>query len=372
MIKKILKISAIILVFLILTAFTLPFVFKGKILSIAREQTNKNINATVDFSDVDISLFRHFPRLAIGLNNLQIVGNEAFNKDTLIAARQIDIAVNLFSLFSGSDINIYSITIDKPRIHAIVNKEGKANWDIINRILPQPSRIRLKPSACICNLSDKDGYISYSDVPGNMSTEISHLNHSGSGDFTSDLFTLQTKTSAESVSFVYTKIPWLADAKMELSADIEVDNKTNTYRFKTDDIHLNDLQLATEGFFRFVNDSTYGMDIKFNTPSTSFKTLLSLIPSIYKTDFDKIKTSGNATFNGFVKGEYNASKIPAYQLNLKVDNGFFQYPDLPQPVKNIGIEMKIDNPDGITDHTVVDIPKGHIEFGSDPFDFRVL
>ena len=34
--------------------------------------------------------------------------------------------------------------------------------------------------------------------------------------------------------------------------------------------------------------------------------------------------------------------------------------------------MKIDNPDGITDHTVLNISKGHIEFGNDPFDFRIL
>jgi hypothetical protein len=55
-----------------------------------------------------------------------------------------------------------------------------------------------------------------------------------------------------------------------------------------------------------------------------------------------------------------------------VDDGFFQYPDLPQPVKNINIAMKVDNPDGVTDNTVVDISKGHIEFGNDPFDFRLL
>src|SRR6185312_13629031 len=58
--------------------------------------------------------------------------------------------------------------------------------------------------------------------------------------------------------------------------------------------------------------------------------------------------------------------------NLNVENGFFQYPDLPQPVKNIGITLKVDNPDGITDHTVVDISKGHIEFGNDPIDFNLL
>ena len=58
-------------------------------------------------------------------------------------------------------------------------------------------------------------------------------------------------------------------------------------------------------------------------------------------------------------------------MNLKINNGFFQYPDLPQPVKNIAIDMKVENPDGITDHTVLDISKGHIEFGNDPFDFSI-
>ncbi|HEY2350296.1 MAG TPA: AsmA family protein, partial [Puia sp.] len=374
MLRKTLKFSAIVIAILLVLAFSLPFIFKGKILALAREQVNNNINARVDFSDVDISLFRHFPRLAVGLENLQVTGSETFSQDTLISANRIDVSLNLFSLFGGSDMNIYSITVDRPRIHAIVHMDGKANWDITKADTTSASKAG-SPTAFHMQLKSyeiKDAYISYIDLPSDMSSEIRHLNHSGSGDFTADLFMLRTKTSAESASFTYKKIPYLVDAKTVMTADIEVDNKTNKYSFKTDDIHLNDLQLATEGYFQFVNDSTYGMDIKFNTPSTAFKTLLSLIPSIYKTDFEKIKTSGNASFNGYVKGEYNASKVPAYSVNLKVDNGFFQYPDLPQPVQHINIEMKIDNPDGITDHTVVDIAKGHIEFGSDPFDFRIL
>ena len=73
-----------------------------------------------------------------------------------------------------------------------------------------------------------------------------------------------------------------------------------------------------------------------------------------------------------MKGEYNSEKRPADNINLNVEDGWCQYPDVPQPVKNIAIALKVDNPDGITDHTVVDISKGHIEFGNDPFDFRLL
>ena len=50
---------------------------------------------------------------------------------------------------------------------------------------------------------------------------------------------------------------------------------------------------------------------------------MSIIPTIYQNSFNTIKTSGNAVFNGFVKGNYSPQQIPAYQLNLKVDNGFY-------------------------------------------------
>ncbi len=114
------------------------------------------------------------------------------------------------------------------------------------------------------------------------------------------------------------------------------------------------------------------MDISFNAPSTDFKNILSLVPVVYQKDFAKIKTSGKAVFNGFVKGKYSAAQMPAYNVNLNVDNGFFQYPDLPAPVRNINIAMKVDNPDGVTDHTVVDISKAHFEMENDPFDLRLL
>ena len=341
-------------------------------MAIAKKEINTNLNAQVDFKDVDISFFRHFPHVAAGLENLQIIGTGDFSKDTLLSAKKIDAALNFMSLFGDAEMKIYSITVDKPRIHAMVNKEGKANWDITK---PDTSATPGKENEFKLSLKKytiNDAYISYVDIPGNMSTEIFHLNHSGSGDFTSDLFTLATKTTAESVSFTYANIPYLVNVKTSLNADIQVNTKNEKYTFKTDDIELNDLKLSTEGYFQFVNDTTYGMDIKFNAPSTEFKTLLSLVPAIYNNDFSKIKTSGKAVFNGFVKGEYNSVKIPAYHINLNVENGFFQYPDLPQPVKNIGLAVKVDNPDGITDHTVIDVSKGHIEFGNDPFDFTLF
>lgn len=374
MFKKILKITGIVLLVLVLAAFAIPYFFKDKIVALIKTEVNKNVNAKVDFADVDISFFRHFPRVAVALEGLRVVGIDHFSRDTLISAKDIDIAVNLMSIIKGTDMRVYSVTINEPRIHALVNKDGKANWDIAKEDTSASTAAgEEKPFSLELNkYSIKNGYLNYRDESSNMGSEIINLNHEGSGDFTSDLFTLSTKTTADEVTFDYGGIPYLYKTKTDIDADIEVDNKTSKYSFKTEDVQLNDLKLSAEGFFQLVNDSVYNMDVKFNAPSTEFKTILSLIPAVYKKEFDKIKTSGTAVFNGFAKGTYSNTSIPAYNINLEVKDGFFQYPDLPKPIKNINLILKVNNPDGVTDNTVIDIPKGHIEMDSDPFDFRIL
>lgn len=371
--KKFFKIFLIILFLLIGFAFAAPFIFKGKIVSLVKSEINKNIDAKADFKDVDISFFRMFPKVSIAIENLQIIGNGQFSADTLINAKAINGSLDIMSVLRGSDYKIYSLSIKEPRIHALVSKDGTANWDITKEDSTTTSTTEGKPYTLnLQHYALTNGYIFYHDASTDMSTEIINLNHEGTGDFTADLFTIVTKTSADAVNFSYAGVPYLSNTKTTVDADILVDNTSGKYTFKKGALRLNELVVAADGFFQLVNDSTYNMDIQFKAPSTDFKNILSLVPAVYKTDFNKIKTSGQAVFNGFVKGTYAAGQMPAYNLNLDVANGFFQYPDLPLPVKNINLTMTVNNPDGITDHTVVNIPKGHIELDNEPFDFRLL
>lgn len=371
--KKILKIAAYTLLFLIALAFAAPYLFKGQIISLVKKEINNSINAKADFRDVSISFFRHFPKVSVALKGLQITGTGEFEGDTLIAAKEIDASLNIMSVIRGSDYKIYAVAINEPRIHAIVNKDGKANWDIAKEdTATTPAAEPSKPYKLnLQRYAINNGYISYEDHAGNMSTEITGLNHEGSGDFTADLFTLETSTHAEQVDFVYAGIPYFSRVHTTIDANIEIDNTTGKYSFKNGNLQLNELVLALKGFFQ-MNDDSYNMDISFDAPATDFKHILSLIPVVYQKDFAKVETSGKAVFNGFVKGKYSETELPAYQLNLDVANGFFKYPDLPKAVKNINLRMKVDNPDGITDHTVIDISKAHIEFNNEPFDFRLL
>lgn len=373
-VKRIFITLGILIVLLLAAAIIIPVFFKDKIMAVAKEQMNKQLNAKADFKDVDISILRSFPRLSVSVEGLSIVGIDAFKGDTLMSAESIDVALDLMKAINGK-YEILNLGLNTPRIHAIVLEDGKANWDIA-KPSTQPEKPESKESAPFAmklkKYSIEHAFIDYNDQQGKMRATIWNLEHSGSGDFTSDAFTLSTKTTADAITFVNGGVPYLNKVKTSIDLDLGIDNKNSKYSFNTEKIQLNGLKLYTKGWVQMPDTTNMLMDIQFGTPSNDFKDILSLVPGIYTADFKDVKTTGKLALNGFVKGTYNSKQLPAYTVNLGIENGSFQYPALPQKVSNIQVKLRVTNPDGVTDHTVVDLSKCHVELGAEPFDLRML
>ncbi|HCM74867.1 MAG TPA: hypothetical protein DIS90_00700, partial [Cytophagales bacterium] len=158
-----------------------------------------------------------------------------------------------------------------------------------------------------------------------------------------------------------------------LTADMvmQISEEYTKYTFKENSAKLNDFGLAFDGWFK-MNDNSYDMDITYKTEESTFKSLLSLVPGMYTKDFGSIETNGNVTFAGMVKGSYSDNQMPAFNLAVKVEEAMFKYPDLPSAIKNINLDLFVDNKDGVIDNTVVDLKKLHLEFGNNPVDARML
>ena len=76
MIRKIF-IGIIALIVLILAAVViLPVVYKGKIVQLVKDETNKNLNAIVNFGEFDITIIRSFPDFSLSINDLSVAGKK--------------------------------------------------------------------------------------------------------------------------------------------------------------------------------------------------------------------------------------------------------------------------------------------------------
>ena len=130
MLKKILLGLGLLIVLILAAAVILPVVYKDKIVALVKEETNKNINAKVDFGDFDLTLFSSFPNFTLKLKDLSVVGIAPFAGDTLTSAKELSLTIDIMSVLKGGQIDIASIKLNQALINLIVLKDGKANWDI--------------------------------------------------------------------------------------------------------------------------------------------------------------------------------------------------------------------------------------------------
>jgi hypothetical protein len=170
----------------------------------------------------------------------------------------------------------------------------------------------------------KEAYIVYDDQQGDMYSKLENLNYELKGDFTQDVFVLSNLLDIAKTTFKMGGIAYLNNVHTKLKADLDMDMPKMKFTFKENEFILNDLSLGLDGFVE-MPDTNIVMDLKFNAKQTEFKSILSLIPSVYSKDFASVKTSGKLALNGYAKGTYNASQMPAFGLNLEINNAMFKY-----------------------------------------------
>ncbi len=356
------------IVLFLAAAIILPSVFKDDIKAALEKEVTKSVNADVAFDDFNISFFSNFPNITAGINNLGIMNREPFAGEMLFATEKFEVEINLADVLFGDGLQVKGISLIRPVINIQVLKDGRANYDIA---IPTADTTTTEESGDFSFGIDHweilDGDVTYDDQSMNFILAMTGLNHSGSGDFNQDAFDLKTKTSADSLSTSFDGVEYLTDKQVEIDATLNISEDYTKYVLKDNTAKVNDFGMHFDGWLK-MNEDDFGMDITFNTPDNSFKSLLSLVPGIYTKNFDDIKTEGDLSFSGFAKGTYSEKQMPAFNLALLVKNAMFKYPDLPTAVNNINLDLLIDNKDGNIQHTLVDLKKLHLNLGSNPVD----
>ncbi len=376
--RRILKWTGITFLLLLILIIAAPFLFKKQIIQLVKDKTNESINAKVNFGEFDLTLISSFPDFSLSVDNISVANIGDFEGDTLLFAKNLTVGLNLMSVIKGEQYKINTITINQPRIHALVLKNGKANWDVTK---PSTDTTAASKAAAPATASApfkmtlkkfeiKNAYIVYDDATMDFKTELVNMTHTLKGDFTSDNFLLETLTEIEKFSMSYGGVKYMSKVKTRIKVDLDADMPNFKFTFKNNEFSFNELTLGLDGYFAMPKEDM-DMDLKFKANQTEFKNILSLIPGVYTKDFSTVKTSGLLALNGFVKGIYNDKKMPAFGVKLNIKDAMFQYPALPKSVTNIQVDLVVDNKTGAPDATIIDLNKFHVEMAGNPVDAKL-
>ena len=371
MLKKILKIIGILILLLVVALFAAPYLFKDQIKAKISDAINAKVDAKVSFAEADLSLFKNFPNANVTLEKLVIINKAPFQGDTLISLGELNLKMSIKELFKGENeaIAIDGITSKNGLINIIFNKDGIGNYDIA--LKDDKSKDDEKSSPLAFKIQDykvENFKFRYFDESSKIKMKIDSLNHEGTGDFTTSKLDLVTKSTAK-VSLDMDKVNYMKNVALTLDAVLGIDLEKSKYTFKENKALINQLPLEFDGFIQLV-DAGQEYNLKFKTPTSSFKNFLGVIPSAYAASLDNVKTTGDFTVVGFAKGLYSDKTVPKFNIDIASKNASFKYPDLPKTVQNISIDTKIINETGILNDTYVNLDQLSFQIDQDVFNAK--
>ncbi len=375
--KKLLVIFVVLILVLIAAVVSIPILFKGQIIEAFQEEANKNLNAKLEFNDLNLSLISNFPNVSADIEDLSVVGIDTFAIDTLVSFEKFKATLDLMSLISGDEIKVKQLILDKPNVNIKILQNGISNYDIAKEdttVKEKNIEDSSEDSKFKINLDKfeiKNGNVIYDDRKENIYASIKNINYVLSGDMTEKLTNLDMKLIIDALTVKSGGITYLNKTKTTFNSEIEADIENSKYTFKENTFTLNEINLGFDGYLEMPEEDII-MDFTFKTKKAKFKDVLSMIPAIYKKDFADVKTSGKFKLNGYVKGTMTEELMPAYGINLLVDNAFFKYPDLPKSVENINVNLKVDAEAGTGDNITIDVKNANLTMANNPISIKTF
>ncbi|SHI41049.1 AsmA family protein [Hymenobacter daecheongensis DSM 21074] len=374
--RKLLLGLLIFLVVLVAAVALTPVLFKDKLRQQLDKQLAQRVAAKVEYepSNVSLSLLRTFPDLALSIDGLRVIGVDSFARDTLAYLPSFRVGLDLMSVIRGEEIRIKSIQLDRPDMNIRMLKSGRANWDILlsDSAAAAKGQDTSQVRIAIKSWEITDGRLRYEDLSLPFAMQARGVNHTGAGDFGQNIFDMVSQTTADRFSMRYDGVDYISDKKLEADVTMAMNLEKMLFTFRDNKVKLNDFPATFQGTIGLPNDTDITYDLTFKALETDFKTILSLVPGVYTEKFKEVKADGRVAFDGYYKGVQNEVKMPGYGVNLKVTNGMFQYPQLPQAARNINVDLNVDNPSGFTNNVKVNVKQFHLDLGKNPIDGNVI
>jgi len=354
---KIAKYTGITFVVIIGLLFLTPIIFADKIKEQIKKTANEKLSAELNYSDVSVSFFHHFPSLTLTLNDLSLNGSAPYKNEKFITAKEVSFGINVASLVFSKEVKIDQIYLSDSFINVKVNPKGEANYNVYkssNTSDPKDST-DADASLKLERIEILNSKIIYDDQSTKVHFDAFGFNYLGKGDLNQAVFDLYSKAKIEKLNIVYEGEPYLMNKKIDADLITKVNVNSLSFFFQQNNLKINQLMVDFKGKFDFLKEG-YNMDFVIKSDNSKLNDVFTAFPPKYITWLSKTELKGNTNLLLTLKGNYIASQniAPDLNLDIKIDSGFVNYNKSAFPVSNLNLEVKTKVPSLNPDLAIVD------------------
>ncbi|WP_194777483.1 AsmA family protein [Pararhodonellum marinum] len=354
-----LKISGIFLLFLLVSMWVFPMLFKDTVNKKVVDYVNDQVTSEVSFENINLSFFRHFPSLTVSLDDILIKSAAEFPQDTLLYAKEMALGVKLFSLF-GEKIIISQFFLNEADINILRDSRGNANFDIfkVSEDRPQvdPEVDKEDLELDIQRIVIKDSHFLYFDTSIDFACTAGNFNYKGHGNLKEKLFDLKSNIDIIDFGLEYDQVKYLERKQIKANLVTKIDTESTALTFERNKLVINELPVDFIGKLEFITGG-YDMNFVLESVNANFKDILSLIPEEFYPWLGSTRVGGKGEVRASLQGLFVAEGelMPNLVMNLRVNDGSLAHSGAPSPIDKLNLNLDIIIPELEIDAIQIDL-----------------
>lgn len=368
--KKVLKISGITIASLLALMFVGPMLFPDYVSDKIKAWVKDVITSELNFSKARLSFFNHFPALTLTLYDFSLKGSAPFEQDTLVAAKEIALGIDLYTLLSER-IRIDQVFLTRSTINVLVDSAGNPNYAIyqpdttVQAATPDDSSgTSLKIERIVIEHSN----LLYKDASIPIVIAAKELNYEGKGDLSKAIFDLDSHIEVDSFDLEYEDFHYIGSKKLDAELVTRINTNSLAFVFERNDLKLNDLPLDFTGKFEFL-EKGYNMEFRLQSKKGSLHDVFTALPPEYMPWVDNTNARGKVEMEAYLIGQYitETNTMPDLGFTMNIRDGYINYSGAPSPVKNLFLNFDTKLPALNTDSLYVNIDSIFFNIDQDYF-----
>lgn len=358
-IRKIILSIFLMLVFFVLSAIALLFIYEDEVKAAIVSELNKHLKAEIkiDPKNIDLTILKTFPDCSIQFKDLLMLEALPIKKrDTLLYAGRLNLLFNIRDLWNKK-YEIEKIKLRDGVIKLRILKDGKTNYIFWKTTKPVVGQKNDSIHFNLELISLENCRLSYKDKKNLFKTDLNVKTLSFKGRFADSDFELESDASVFIHELVRGKVNYLKNKQCNFKIALDVNN--NAYTLKKAEINLNRLTLKLSGNFNY-KDSLEKLDLKYNAPDLDISSALSLLPEKYKGKINDYESKGNFYAEGVI--HYANKNSFSVESDFGIKNGNVTYKPQSTSASNVNIDghLKMTN-----SSSLLDLKNIHIKLNND-------
>ncbi|MFO8030579.1 MAG: AsmA-like C-terminal region-containing protein [Cyclonatronaceae bacterium] len=340
--KKLALVLGIIILILLILIVGLSFYLTDErlrtwVLPVVQDATGRD----VQIERLSYTFLSTFPRLGLVIEGLEVPDPR---EDKLANVDRILVSMNLMPLLGG-EVSVHRLQIDRPDFTYMIYRDGTTNLDDFfpeePDELPEDEVVEL-PDLDLSEIIITDARFGMQDYQNRTSVLLEDMDLRSSLQF-SDVLESTLDLTLGRLDVTLEGQQMVSGLGFSLSQTSVLDLAGEVLNISDGTLNLLGLDLTLEGSVSDWGGGEPLVDMRIESGSDDFSTLLDLVPPEYDELLGDLETGGGLDFVVTLQGRVTEEDVPAFEARAAITDGYIRHSDVPERISDITLRADADN-----------------------------